>query len=65
MLLPLLDDALTRRTCLKKIVLTFSGFIPAVIQESLFGGDDRELKLCRAFDAIRAKYGKKAIDYAG
>jgi DNA polymerase IV len=62
-LLPYLDDALIRRTCVKKIVLTFSGFIPAVVQESLFGNDDRDISLCRVFDAIREKYGKKAIDY--
>jgi DNA polymerase IV len=60
-LLPYLDDALIRRTCVKKIVLTFSGFIPAVTQESLFGNDDRDLNLCRAFDAIREKYGKRGI----
>jgi DNA polymerase IV len=62
-LLPYLDDALIRRTCVKKIVLTFSGFIPAVIQESLFGSDDKDLKLCRAFDVIRKKYGKRGIQY--
>ncbi|MFH0974770.1 MAG: hypothetical protein V1874_03190 [Spirochaetota bacterium] len=62
-LLPYLNEALNRRTCVKKIVLSFSGFIPAVIQESLFGSDDRDLKLCRAFDTIRKKYGKGAIDY--
>ncbi|MBN2400927.1 MAG: hypothetical protein JXN64_00865 [Spirochaetes bacterium] len=62
-LLPYLNEALNRRTCIKKIVLTFSGFIPAVIQESLFDNDDKDLKLCRAFDSIRGKYGKRAIDY--
>jgi DNA polymerase IV len=60
-LLPYLDDALVRRTCVKKIVLTFSGFIPAVTQESLFGSDDKDLKLCRTFDVIRKKYGKRGI----
>ncbi len=59
-LLPYLDDALTRRTCVKKIVLTFSGFVPAAVQETLFGNDE-ELSLCRAFDSIRDKYGKRGI----
>jgi DNA polymerase IV len=62
-ILPYLDDALTRRTCVKKIVLTFSGFVPAAAQESLFGNDDMELSLCRAFDAIREKYGRRGIGY--
>ncbi len=61
LLLPYLDAALDRRTCINKIVLTFSRFIPAVMQGNLFSYDDRDLSLCHAFDRIRDKYGKRAI----
>lgn len=61
LLLPHLDAALTRRTSIKKIILTFFRFIPAVIQETLFFNDNKDLKLCRAFDSIREKYGTRSI----
>jgi len=61
LLLPHLDAALTRRTSIKKIILTFFRFIPAVIQETLFFNDNKDLKLCRAFDSIREKYGTRGI----
>ena len=60
-MLPHLEKALMRRTCIGKIVLAFSGFIPAVVQTSLFSDDDRELRLSRAFDSIRNRYGRDAI----
>lgn len=60
-ILPHLDRALERRTCLKKVVLKFFDFIPAVDQASLFPDDDRELRLSRAFDSIRERFGKRAI----
>jgi DNA polymerase-4 len=62
-LLPYLNDALSRRICIKRIKLSFSDFIPAAIQESLFH-DNRDLNLCRAFDSIRDKFGKRAIYFA-
>ncbi len=60
-ILPYLEKALERRICLKKIVVTFSRFIPAVIQASLFPDEDKDLRLCNAFDKIRDRYGKNAI----
>jgi DNA polymerase IV len=64
LLLPYLDAALSRRTCINKIVLTFSKFVPAAMQGNLFGYEDRDLSLCRAFDSIRDKYGKRAIYFS-
>ena len=60
-LLPHLEKALERRICLKKIVLTFSGFIPAVVQESLFADEDKDLRISRTFDNIRDRFGRNAI----
>ncbi len=60
-ILPHLEKAIARRTCLRKIVLAFSEFIPAVSQQSLFPEDEREIRLSRAFDSIRKKYGRNAI----
>ncbi|MCU0821684.1 MAG: hypothetical protein MUC95_04320 [Spirochaetes bacterium] len=60
-LLPYLEKAIARRTCLRKIVLSFSEFIPAVFQQSLFPEDDREIRLSRALDSIRKRYGRDAI----
>ncbi len=60
-LLPYLEKALKRRTCIKKIVLTFSRFVPAGIQMSVFPDENPDLILCRACDLIREKYGRNAI----
>ncbi|MBN2038816.1 MAG: hypothetical protein JW864_02170 [Spirochaetes bacterium] len=64
LLLPYLESALSRRTIVKKIMLCFYNFIPAAVQESLFSEEDKDLKLSRAFDSIRDKFGKRAIFFA-
>lgn len=62
-ILPDLESALVRRTCMKKLTLSFFDFVPAAVQQSLFG-DDRDLKLSLAFDSIRDRFGKRGIYFA-
>lgn len=62
-LLGYLDRALKRRTCIKKIILSFSHFITPSLQLPLFHGACRMEKLAEAFDLIQKKFGKKYIRY--
>jgi DNA polymerase-4 len=62
-LITYLNRALLRRTCMKKIVLSFSHFVPPSLQPALFHNDSRMEKLAGAFDVIQKKLGKKYIRY--
>jgi DNA polymerase-4 len=58
-----LNRALKRRTCVKKILLSFSRFATPSLQLSLFHDTYRTRELVRAFDQIRKRFGKKSIGY--
>lgn len=58
-----LDRALRRRTLVRKITLCFSRLSPPAAQLDLFEEASRKTGLAGAFDAIRSRYGKKAIGY--
>ena len=58
-----LNRALKRRTCVKKIILSFSRFTAPSYQLSLFHDIYRTSELARAFDHIRRRFGKKSIGY--
>lgn len=60
-----LNRALARRTCVKKIILTFSHFIPSSLQLPLFGDNVRMERLTGAFDRVQKMFGKKYIRYGG
>jgi DNA polymerase-4 len=62
-LLPYLDSALKRRTCMKKLVLSFSHFFLPSLQLSLFGDVSRMSRLAGAFDLITKRFGKGTIQY--
>jgi len=62
-LLPYLDQALKRRTCIKKLVLSFSRFALPSLQLSLFGDASRMSRLAGAFDLITKRFGKGTIRY--
>ncbi len=59
------NRALARRTCIKKIILSFSHFTPSSLQLPLFGSNVRVERLTGAFDMVRKKFGKKYIRYGG
>jgi DNA polymerase-4 len=58
-----LNRALKRRTCVKKIILSFSRFTAPSYQLNLFHDIYRTSELARAFDHIRRRFGKKSIGY--
>jgi DNA polymerase-4 len=60
-----LNRALKRRTCVKKIILSFSRFTAPSFQLSLFHDTFRTSELARAFDEIRRRFGAKSIGYGG
>jgi len=60
---PYLNRALKRRTCIKKITLSFSHFTAPFFQANLFHDAFRILRLTRAFDLIQKRFGKKYIHY--
>jgi len=62
-LIPYVRRALRRRTSIKRIVLSFSGFITPSFQLDLFRNAFRMLRLTRAFDGIQKRFGKKYIHY--
>ncbi|MBN2323232.1 MAG: hypothetical protein JXQ30_05820 [Spirochaetes bacterium] len=62
-LLPCLDRALKRRTCVKKLVLTFSCFTACSLQLSLFKDASRPNRLAGAFDRITQRFGGGTIRY--
>jgi nucleotidyltransferase/DNA polymerase involved in DNA repair len=62
-LLPCLDRALQRRTCVKKLVLSFSRFRTPSLQFSLFGDASRPSRLACAFDRITQRFGGGTIRY--
>ena len=64
-LLIYVNRALERRTCVKKIILSFSRFVPSSIQMSLFHDNSKLEKITGAFDMIQKKFGKKYIQYGG
>jgi DNA polymerase-4 len=59
------NRALERRTCVKKIILSFSRFVPSSLQMSLFRDNSKLEKLTGTFDMIQKKFGKKYIRYGG
>jgi len=59
------NRALERRTCVKKIILSFSRFVPSSLQMSLFSDNSKLEKITGAFDMIQKKFGKKYIRYGG
>ena len=62
-LLPCLDRALKRRTCVKKLILSFSHFVAPSLQLSLFKDASRMSRLAGAFDLITERFGKGTIRY--
>ena len=68
-----LNRALKRRVCIKKIVLSFSHFIPSSLQLALFhdsyqtdsyqADSSRMSRLSGAFDLIAKRFGKSLIRY--
>ncbi len=62
-LLPCLDRALKRRTCVKKLVLSFSRFKTPSFQLSLFGDTSRLSRLAGALDHITQRFGGETIRY--
>jgi DNA polymerase-4 len=58
-----MNRALRRRTCVKKIVLSFSNFITPSFQLSLFTDSASTERLADAFDMIQNRFGKKYIGY--
>jgi DNA polymerase-4 len=58
-----LDRALRRRVLVKKITLSFSRFTRPSVQLDLFSDSARKAELADAFDAIRGRYGQRAIGY--
>jgi DNA polymerase-4 len=62
-LLPCLDRALKRRTCVKKLILSFSHFVSPSLQLSLFKDASRMSRLAGAFDLITERFGKGTIRY--
>lgn len=58
-----MNRALRRRTCVKKIFLSFSNFIPPSLQLSLFTDSAPTERLADAFDMIQNRFGKKYIRY--
>lgn len=62
-ILPCLDRALQRRTCVKKLVLSFSRFKAPSFQLSLFGDASKLSRLAGAFDRITQRFGRGTIRY--
>jgi DNA polymerase-4 len=58
-----LNRALKRRVCIKKIVLSFSHFVPSSLQLALFADSSRMSRLSGAFDLISKRFGKSLIRY--
>jgi DNA polymerase-4 len=58
-----LNRALKRRTCIKKITLSFSHFVPSSLQLALFHDSSRMSRLAGAFDLIAKRFGKSIIRY--
>jgi nucleotidyltransferase/DNA polymerase involved in DNA repair len=58
-----LDRALKRRTCVKKILLSFSHFITPSPGLPLFDESFRMEKLAEAFDRVQKRYGKNSLRY--
>ncbi|MCK5569514.1 MAG: hypothetical protein KAJ15_07340, partial [Spirochaetes bacterium] len=64
-LITYVNRALERRTCVKKIILSFSRFVPSSLQMSLFRDNSKLEKITGTFDMIQKKFGKKYIQYGG
>lgn len=64
-LITYVNRALERRTCVKKIILSFSRFVLSSHQMSLFRDNSKLEKITGTFDMIRKKFGKKYIQYGG
>jgi nucleotidyltransferase/DNA polymerase involved in DNA repair len=58
-----LNRALKRRTCIKKVTLSFSHFVPSSLQLALFHDSSRMSRLSGAFDLIAKRFGKSLIRY--
>ncbi len=58
-----LNRALRRRTCIKRIVLSFSDFAAPSFQLALFHDTSRMGRLAGAFDLIRKRFGRRVIHY--
>jgi DNA polymerase-4 len=58
-----LNRALRRRTCIKKIILSFSHFIVPSLQLSLFHDAFLMERLAEVFDGVQSRYGKKYLRY--
>jgi DNA polymerase-4 len=59
------NQALKRRTCVKKLVLSFSRLVPDARQLELFRDELRAERLAGAFDTLRRRFGKGSIRYGG
>jgi DNA polymerase-4 len=57
------NQALKRRTCVKKFVLSFSRLVPDARQLELFRDELRTERLAGAFDTLQRRFGKGSIRY--
>jgi DNA polymerase-4 len=60
-----LNQALKRRTCVKKLILSFSRLAPDARQLELFRDELRKERLADAFDTLQRRFGKGSIRYGG
>jgi len=58
---PVLDEALTRRIYAVKAVLVLRDLRPPARQLSLMADDGREDRIVRAFDQVRARWGRSVL----